>query len=87
VTLAVRPAEVDAFPDVYTDLGISLLTYFKNYDFAVEGSPTMQMLISPLRLIPSSVFLLIPLKSMRRIPFLISICPCTVGVMLDASLS
>jgi hypothetical protein len=37
--------------------------YFKNLLFAVAGSPTIQMLMSPLSLIPSFVFFWIPPKS------------------------
>lgn len=60
--------------------------YFKNWDFAQLGSPTMQTLISPLRLIPSCVVLCTPPRSMRRMALFASLCPKTVGHMLSTNL-
>ena len=47
MTEAVKPAALDDFPDVNTERGTMEQTYFKNCDFAVEGSPTIHTLISP----------------------------------------
>jgi hypothetical protein len=49
----VSPAALVAFPQVYTLLGINPFTNFRNYDFAVEGSPTTQTFRSPLSFMPS----------------------------------
>lgn len=84
LTLAVNPAALEAFPDVYTALGRNEHVNFKNYDLAVDGSPTMHTFISPLILTPSLVFLLTPPISINNIPFLTSSCPYTAGAMLDA---
>lgn len=56
----------------YSTLGIQ---YFKNWDLAVEGSPTIQILISPLNLAPSEISLCTPPISINNNPFLISSCP------------
>ena len=53
ITLAVKPAALLALPLVYIALGKNEQIYLRNYDLAVEGSPTIQILISPLNLIPS----------------------------------
>lgn len=74
-TLAVRPAADEALPEVYIDLGKNEQIYFKNWLFAVDGSPTIQILISPLSLIPSSVDLWTPPNNYKRTPFLTSKCP------------
>lgn len=50
-------------------------SYFKNCDLAVEGSPTMQLLISPRSRIPSGVVLGTPPNSINKIPRLISRWP------------
>ena len=47
-TPAVRPTALAPLPVVYTHLWKTYSTYFKNYDFAVPGSPSNKMLISPL---------------------------------------
>ena len=52
------------------------LTYLRNWDLAVEGSPTMQMLMSPRMEPPSGVYLWTPPMSWRRIPHLTSIWRC-----------
>lgn len=75
MTLAVRPAAVLAFPLVYIALGKNEQIYFKNWDLAVDGSPTTQMLISPLSLIPSIVSLCIPPNNYSKIPLLTSRWP------------
>ena len=49
--------------------------YLRNWDFEVLGSPTMQMLMSPRRLIPSGVCLCTPPISWSRSPFLTISCP------------
>ncbi len=55
--------------------GLMLSTYVKKWLLAVLGSPTMQMLMSPRRLVFSSVFLGTPPNSMSKMPFLISSLP------------
>lgn len=57
-------------------------TYFRNWDLLVLGSPTIQMLRSPRRWMPSAVSLCTPPMSCRRMPFLTISWPgyaiCTV---------
>jgi len=48
LTEAVRPAALVVLPFVYTLLGTNLLTTFRNCDLAVDGSPTIKILMSPL---------------------------------------
>lgn len=43
-------------------------TYFRNWLFAVEGSPTMHTLMSPRSLMPSAVCLCTPPRSIRSTP-------------------
>ena len=49
VTAAVSPTPVDPLPVVETESGEIYIIKRSNYDFAVEGSPTISMLISPLK--------------------------------------
>ena len=65
---------------------MKLLTNFKNYDLAVEGSPTRQILISPLIFIPSRVFLFTPPNNIKIIPFFTSIFSNTEGAINLATL-
>ena len=51
-TEAVSPAALEDLPEVYTALGRKPATYFRIWDLAQEGSPTMATLMSPLRLMP-----------------------------------
>lgn len=60
--------------------------YLRNWDFAQLGSPTMQTLMSPLRLMPSWVNLWTPPISIRRTARFISWWPKTVGQMLSTIL-
>ena len=53
IIAAVRPAADEPFPLVYTQTGAILLTNLRNWDFAVEGSPINNTLISPLNLVLS----------------------------------
>lgn len=48
VTVAVNPAALVVLPLVYTLLGTNLFIAFRNWDFAVDGSPTINIFISPL---------------------------------------
>ena len=80
-TEAVSPAAVEAFPEVYTVLGMNEATYLRNWDLAQAGSPTTQTLMSPLSLTPSLLSLCIPPKSMSRIALLMSAWPKTFGAM------
>ncbi len=52
-TVAVRPAAELPLPLVYTAMGATRETYFRNCDLAVEGSPSSSTLMSPRRLVPS----------------------------------
>jgi hypothetical protein len=54
-------------------------TYFRNWDLAVEGSPTTHTLMSPLRFDPSAVVLCTPPNSCSSTPRLISSCPKMLG--------
>ena len=54
---------------------------YKNWLFAVEGSPTIQTLMSPLKEIPYRVFLFTPPNNINKIPFLISSKPQTDGAI------
>lgn len=56
--------------------------YLRNWDLAQLGSPTMQTLISPRRLMPSCVSLCTPPNSIRRIARFMSWWPKTVGATL-----
>ena len=49
VTVAVRPTPDAPLPVVLMQRGANFMTWRSIYDFAVEGSPTMRMLISPLK--------------------------------------
>lgn len=62
-----------------------IITYLRNWDFEVEGSPTIQMLMSPRRCMPSGVCLCTPPMSCSRIPFLTISWPYTVGAMDSTS--
>ena len=53
-TAAVKPAAVEPLPEVYKPRGATLTQNFSISLFAVPGSPTKNMLISPLILLPSS---------------------------------
>lgn len=53
MTEAVRPAAELPFPEVYTEIGATLSTNFKSWDFAVPGSPRSSKLMSPLLVRPS----------------------------------
>lgn len=61
-------AKLFTFPEVKMARGRKPCTYFRNWLFAVEGSPTMQTLMSPLSLMPSAVFLWTPPRSISRTP-------------------
>jgi len=79
-TVAVRPAAVEALPDEKTARGRMEQTYLRKLDFAVDGSPTRQQLMSPRSLVPSPppsflASLCTPPRSMSRMPFLISSWP------------
>jgi len=50
-------------------------THLRNWDLEVLGSPTIQMLISPRRWIPSGVCLWTPPINWRSRPFLTISCP------------
>uniref|UniRef100_A0A6B0UX32 Putative secreted protein n=1 Tax=Ixodes ricinus TaxID=34613 RepID=A0A6B0UX32_IXORI len=85
-TAAVRPAALDALPLVYTARGANSDTCLRNWLLAVLGSPTTQTLMSPRRVVPSTVFLGTPPNSMIRMPRLISSLPWMVGNRLEMRL-
>ncbi len=85
--LAVNPAAVLPFPLVYIARGMYFYTNYKNKDFPVAGSPTMQMLMSPLNFNPSFVFLFTPPTNINSIPFFIYRLPKTVGAIKEDNLS
>ncbi len=60
--------KIKDLPEVYTVRGRNPCTYFKNWDLAQLGSPTMHTLRSPRRLIPSGVFLCTPPNNMSSTP-------------------
>jgi len=74
VTYAVSPTAEEPLPDVYWLRGTKLYTYDSNWDLLVPGSPHSKMLISALKFPrPEDVNdFLVPPKSCRRIPFLMS---------------
>jgi hypothetical protein len=82
MTEAVRPAAEDPLPLVYTEIGATLSTNFKNCDLAVDGSPRSSTLISPLNLIPSGSLLGEPPKRRHATAFLISSYPKIDGAIL-----
>ena len=61
-----------------------MCTYLRNWDFAVDGSPTMHTFTVPLSLIPSCVFLATPDTNCNKIPCLMSLWPKTAGAILSA---
>jgi len=72
ITDAVKPAAEDPLPLVYTQIGATLSTNFKNYDLATDGSPKSNTFKSPLSFIPSASFLGTPPKRRQATAFLIS---------------
>jgi len=61
-------------------------THLRIWDFAHDGSPTMQMLMSPRRAMPSRVSLCTPPNSMSSTACLMESWPQTLGTMLRVSL-
>lgn len=80
MTLAVRPAALEPLPEVYTAMGAVCDANFRNWDLAVEGSPSSSTLMSPRRCVPSGMRLRAPPNSSAAIAFLISACPKICGV-------
>ena len=75
VTAAVRPTPEDPRPVVAIARGAVPSTKRSICDFAVDGSPTMRMLISPRMWVPLGRFFSAPPRSRRRIASLILSCP------------
>jgi len=71
-TLAVSPAALLPLPLVYTDTGATRSTNLRNWDLAVEGSPSMSMLMSPRSRMPSGRRFHRPPSSRHRMAFLMS---------------
>ena len=72
---AVNPAALEPLPLVYTLIGAALYTNFKNYDLAVDGSPSNKMFISPLKRIPSGSVFVDPLNSWHATALFMSSLP------------
>jgi len=72
MTEAVRPAAEEPLPLVYTQIGATRSTNFKNYDLATDGSPKSKTFKSPLSFIPSLSFFGTPPKRRHATAFLIS---------------
>ena len=53
MTVAVSPAAEEPLPEVYTAIGAVLDANFRNWDLAVDGSPSSSTLMSPLLQVPS----------------------------------
>ena len=71
-----RPAAVEALPDEKTARGRMEQTYLRKLDFAVDGSPTRQQLMSPRSLVLSrGADLCTPPKSISSMPRLTSPWP------------
>ena len=56
-------------------------TNLRNWDLAVEGSPTIHTLMSPRRRIPSEVVLWTPLSNISKIPLFTSEWPKVAGAI------
>merc|ERR1719376_129824 len=71
---AVRPTALLPLPEVYMPRGASLKAYCNNWDFAVEGSPQSNVLISgrhlPWTVLPADFG--VPLNSWHNNPFFTS---------------
>lgn len=78
-TDAVSPAADDALPEVYTARGMNWQVHLRNWDLAVDGSPTAHTLTSPRRWMPSAVRLCTPPMSISSTPRFTSSCPHTAG--------
>ncbi len=85
--MAVNPTALDPLPEVYIPLGAILNTCCNSCDFAVEGSPTRQMLISALNLpLPDyNISFFAPPNNCANIPFLISLFPWIEGAKLSTN--
>ncbi len=78
---AVSPAALDPLPKAKTPRGEISVMYFKSWDLAVPGSPTISMWISPLMVVPSLMTLRTPPNIWRTsVVFTISM-PYIVGAM------
>mmetsp|Transcript_6 Transcript_6/g.7 ORF Transcript_6/g.7 Transcript_6/m.7 type:complete len:259 (+) Transcript_6:1157-1933(+) len=70
VTAAVNPTPDEPLPVVLMAKGAMSMMCRRSCDFAVEGSPTISKLISPLRWVPLGRFFSAPPRSCRRMAFL-----------------
>mmetsp|Transcript_19716 Transcript_19716/g.45707 ORF Transcript_19716/g.45707 Transcript_19716/m.45707 type:complete len:229 (-) Transcript_19716:926-1612(-) len=80
-TVAVRPAAEEPLPDVYTEIGAAFSMNLRSWDLAVEGSPSIRMLMSPRRRAPSGSCFREPPISWQQRAFLMSSCPKMEGAM------
>ena len=61
--------------------------YLKNCDFAVDGSPTINIFISPLKWVPFSKFFSTPPNNCKISAFFINECPYIPGAIELAKIS
>ena len=85
-TAAVRPAAVEPLPEVYNPLGAILAQNFSISLFAVPGSPTRKILMSPLTLVPSESARCVEPTINKRIASLNSLWPRIWGANESISL-
>ena len=85
-TAAVSPAAVEPLPEVYKPLGAILAQNFSISLFAVPGSPTKKMLMSPRIFAPSASTLWVEPTIKSKIASLIISCPCICGANEATSL-
>mmetsp|Transcript_10336 Transcript_10336/g.25335 ORF Transcript_10336/g.25335 Transcript_10336/m.25335 type:complete len:212 (+) Transcript_10336:545-1180(+) len=79
VTAAVRPTPDDPLPVVLTARGAIPMALRNSWLLAVLGSPTMSMLMSPLRCVPLARFFSHPDSSCSASAFLMTSCPWMEG--------
>ena len=74
-TAAVKPTPDEPLPVVFIQFGDIFNICLKNWDFAVDGSPTINIFISPLRCVPFSKFFSTPPNNCKINAFFIKACP------------
>ncbi|KAH3688520.1 hypothetical protein WICPIJ_000510 [Wickerhamomyces pijperi] len=70
VTAAVKPTPEEPLPVVAMAKEAVFKTNLNIWDFAVDGSPTMRMLISPLKCAPLAKFFSTPPNNINKMAFL-----------------
>mmetsp|Transcript_483 Transcript_483/g.1111 ORF Transcript_483/g.1111 Transcript_483/m.1111 type:complete len:235 (+) Transcript_483:1099-1803(+) len=87
VTAAVSPTPEEPLPVVLTARGAMPMALRRSWDLAVEGSPTMRMLMSPRRWVPLARFFSQPERSCRARAFLMTSWPWMEGQTLRPRMS